>query len=242
MLLDRLQHVGEAPEHVRPDRLAFERARPHPRQRALVGGDAEMIGPEHHQPFGETAIGDGRALQPRQRLGAKRLLDDVERLRRRLCRTRLHRLGRRHRGIGITVLGGLHSRILGRDVLGNAGQRKVSPLHARIRRRRAFSGGCRRARLRRRVAGLLDLELIVEHRLAQRRGRRQAGHFEQHAVGTGKFGLDEAARIGGGVDEIAGRAAAGAEAEAIERNEGCLRIAGHRISLEPFPGVYCHRV
>ena len=43
-----------------------------------------MIGPEHHQPFDESAIGDHGALQPRQRLGAKGFLDDVERLRRRL--------------------------------------------------------------------------------------------------------------------------------------------------------------
>ena len=77
MLLDRLQHVGETPEHIRPDRFALERARPHPRHPALVGGDAEMIGPEHHKPLDEAAIGDDSALQPRQRLGAKRLLNDL---------------------------------------------------------------------------------------------------------------------------------------------------------------------
>ena len=85
MLLDRLQHVAETPEHVGPDRLALERARPHPRQPALVGGNAEMVGPERHQPLGEAAIRDHGALQPRQRLGAIGFLNDVERLRRRLC-------------------------------------------------------------------------------------------------------------------------------------------------------------
>jgi hypothetical protein len=101
MLLDRLQHVGKAPKHVRPDRLALERAGPHPRQPALVGGDAEMIGPEHHQPFGETAIGHDTALQSRQRLGAEGFLDDVERLRWRLGGIGLHRFGRHHRGVGV---------------------------------------------------------------------------------------------------------------------------------------------
>src|SRR3974377_2533998 len=86
MLFDRLQHVGEAAEHTRPDRLALEGAGPNPRETALVGRNAEMIGPEHHEALGEAAIGQHRALQPRQRLGAKRLLDDVERLRRRLWR------------------------------------------------------------------------------------------------------------------------------------------------------------
>ena len=78
--------------------------------------------------------------------------------------------------------------------------------------------GRRRGRFRRGVARLLDLELIVEHRLAERRRRQQSGHFEQHAVGAAKLGLDEAARIGGGIDEIARCAAARAKSEAIERN------------------------
>jgi len=49
MLLHRLEHVAEAAEHMRADRLALERARPHPGQPALVGGDAKMVGPEHHE-------------------------------------------------------------------------------------------------------------------------------------------------------------------------------------------------
>ena len=101
MLLDRLQHVAETPEHIGADRLALERAGPHPRRPALVGGDAEMIGPEHHQPFDESAIGDDGPLQPRQRFGAKGFLDDVERCRWRLWRIGPHRLGGRHRRIGI---------------------------------------------------------------------------------------------------------------------------------------------
>ena len=48
-----------------------------------------MVGPERHQPLGETAIGDDRALQPRQRLGTIGFLDDVERLRRRLLQLAL---------------------------------------------------------------------------------------------------------------------------------------------------------
>jgi hypothetical protein len=89
-------------------------------------------------------------------------------------------------------------------------------------RRRGLGGG---------VAGLLNLELIVEHGLAERRRRLQSRHFEQHAAGTGEFCLDEAARIGGRIEKITGRSAARTQPEAIERNKGSLRIAGHRISL-----------
>ena len=64
----------------------------------------------------------------------------------------------------------------------------------------------------------------------QRRRRLQAGQFEQRAIGTRKLRFDEAARIGGRADEITGSAAAGAEAEAIERHKRHLRIAGHRNS------------
>jgi hypothetical protein len=149
------------------------------------------------------------ALQPRERLGAKRLLDDVERLRRRFWRVGLHGFGRRHRCIGIFRR--LGRRFLGGDVHRDAVERQVpsSP-----------------------VARLLDLELIVEHRLAECCRRRQPGHFEQHAVGAGKLGLDEAAGIGSGIDEITGCSAARAESESMERNQRGLRITGHRISLE----------
>ena len=98
-----------------------------------------------------------------------------------------------------------------------------------LRRR---SVAARRRRFGGRVARLLDLELIVEHRLGERRRRLQAGHLEQPAVGAVHFRLHKTAGIGGRVDEIAGCAAARAETEAIERDQSGLRIAGHRISLE----------
>jgi len=50
MLLDGLQHVGEAAEHMRPDRLALEAAR-NPPHLALGDRDREMVRPEHHQPL-----------------------------------------------------------------------------------------------------------------------------------------------------------------------------------------------
>ena len=99
------------------------------------------------------------------------------------------------------------------------------------RLRRAFRRGAG-GRLRGRLARLLDLELILEHRLGQRRRRRKPGHFQQHAVGAAQLGLHETARIGGGIDEIARCAAARAKPEAIERDQGGLRIAGHRVSPE----------
>src|SRR3984957_12507219 len=74
MLLNRLEHLTEASEHVGPDCLALERASPDPRQFALVGGNAKMVGPEHHQPLGESAIGEHRALQARQRFRAEGFL------------------------------------------------------------------------------------------------------------------------------------------------------------------------
>ncbi len=185
MLLDRLQHVGETPEHMRADRLALERAGPHPRQRALVGGDAEMIGPERHQPLGKPAIGDDAALQPRQRLGAEGFLDDVE------------RRWRWPRGIGPHALRRAPSpprRFSAGCVCidGSLAAMSMAMLLSDRFRRCAFAsgGGCRFGRGRRRAAlaaasrRLLNLELIVEHRLAERRRRLQTGHFEQRAVGT----------------------------------------------------------
>ncbi len=132
---------------------------------------------------------------------------------------------------------GFRRRFSGRHVHGDAVERKVPPLRFRIRRRLTFGRGRRRL-LGGGVAGLLNLELIVEHGLAERRRRLQSRHFEQHAIGTGEFGLDEAARIGGRIEKIAGRPAARAQSEAIERNKGCLRIAGHRISLEILSRAY----
>ena len=231
-----------------PDRLALERTGPHPRQPALVGGDTKMVGPERHQPLGKSAIGNGGALQPRQRLAAEGFLDDVQLLRRLRRRgVRLHRFGRGHRRIGVGLFRRVHRlrfsgniRLSG-NIHGDIVKREISPLRLGVR------GGRRRRRVRRRqrsagfrggIAGLLDLELIGEHHLSQRRRRQQAGHFEQHATGAAQFGFDKAARIGGGIEQIARRAAARAKAEAIERDKTGLRIAGHRISLVRRGGVY----
>src|SRR5258706_477359 len=57
MALDRKQHVGEAAEHVRADRLALISAG---HGRNLVGRDAEMIRPKPHQPLDETDVGGKR--------------------------------------------------------------------------------------------------------------------------------------------------------------------------------------
>src|SRR5262249_57674649 len=73
------------------------------------------------------------------------------------------------------------------------------------------------------------LRMIGEEGDSERGRRLQPRHFEKRAVRAGKLGLDEAARVGGGVEEITGCAATRAEAETIERNEGGHRIAGHRV-------------
>jgi len=182
VLLDRLQHVGEAPEDVRTDRFALERAGPHSRQLTLVRGDAEMVGPERDQPLGETALGQHRALQSRQRLGAKGLLDDIERLRR-FCRSRRGGVGRPfrlHRGVGWLRVGHRLPADIGRHRV----EREIAPqlvvrlLLGRLRRRRCFSWD---GRLRG-FARLLDLVLIGEHGLPELRRRLQARRFQQHAV------------------------------------------------------------
>ena len=65
--LDRDEHFGKAAEHVRTDRLALVRAaqRPH---RPLVGRDAEMVGPEPHQPLDKAEVGAKRGVDARLRL------------------------------------------------------------------------------------------------------------------------------------------------------------------------------
>ena len=55
MLLDGDQHVGETAQHVRADRLALVGAG-HAAHGTLVGRDAKMIGPEHHEPFEEGSV------------------------------------------------------------------------------------------------------------------------------------------------------------------------------------------
>ena len=54
MAFDGDQHVGEAAEHVRADRLALVGA---DHGDILVGRDAEMVGPEPHQALDETNVG-----------------------------------------------------------------------------------------------------------------------------------------------------------------------------------------
>src|SRR6185503_986426 len=68
---DRLQHVDEAPKHMRPDRLALKAAGG---RRDLGGGDAEMIGPEPDKALDKTDLSIERRLQPRPRLGQEDLL------------------------------------------------------------------------------------------------------------------------------------------------------------------------
>ena len=213
-----------------------------------------MVRPECNKPFAEAAIGKDSALQPRQRLGAKRLLDDIERLLRRLRRVRLHRRVRRHRGVGLHGVGRGHAgvgaaglrrlhlrrfylRRFSRDVGGDGAERQVAPLHVARRRlcRLRWRGvGWRRPLFRSRLTRELDLLLIFERGPRQRGRRLQPGHFEQHAARTAQLGLDEAARVGRRVDEIARRAAARAESKAVERDKRGLRIAGHPASLAAF--------
>lgn len=79
MRLDRGEHVGEAPRHVRPDGFVLQRAgeREHLR---LVGGNGEVVGPEMHQPLAEGLLRrDGNAVAcgdlvevVRRELGAQR--------------------------------------------------------------------------------------------------------------------------------------------------------------------------
>ena len=73
MRLDREQHVGELPEHMRADRLALIGAADRPR-RPLVGGNAEMVRPEPDQPLGEADIGVERGIVAGLGLGEINLL------------------------------------------------------------------------------------------------------------------------------------------------------------------------
>ena len=68
MRLDRDQHVGKPAQDVRADRLAFERAGKRAHERALVGGNAEMVRPEPHQPLDEADLGAEGGVDPGARL------------------------------------------------------------------------------------------------------------------------------------------------------------------------------
>ncbi len=65
MAFDRLQQIGEAAEHMGANRLALIRAR-HPND--LVGGNAEMVRPEPHQPLDKADLGAGSGIEARLRL------------------------------------------------------------------------------------------------------------------------------------------------------------------------------
>ena len=109
MPLDRVEHRSERAQHVRPDRLEFER----PGQAddlQLIGRDREMVRPEMHQPLDERRIGRqraGRARTDRRGIiatpGALRELSRLLHrivgcgLRRHRCHTPLHHLRRRCR-------------------------------------------------------------------------------------------------------------------------------------------------
>ena len=65
MAFDREQHVAEAAEHMRADRLALVAAG---HRLNLVGRDAEMVRPEPHQPLGKADLGADRGVDARLRL------------------------------------------------------------------------------------------------------------------------------------------------------------------------------
>jgi len=68
--LGRDQHVLEAAEDMRADRLALIGASHDPRHVALGGADAEMVRPELNEPFPETGLSLEREPHPRRNLVA----------------------------------------------------------------------------------------------------------------------------------------------------------------------------
>src|SRR5262249_60264895 len=100
--LDGEQHVGERANHWGADRLAFVGAA-QGAHAALVGGDAEMVRPEPHQPFYQAEVGGERGVDARLRLLEIELLRNAgtgialgfvrHRLYRRLDSLCLHRIG-----------------------------------------------------------------------------------------------------------------------------------------------------
>ena len=119
-----------------------------------------------------------------------------------------------------------------REIAAQSGLLIGRRLRRRFGRRAGFGGG---------LARPLDLILIGEHGLSQLRRGLQARRLQQHTIGTSEFRLHKPARIGGRVDEIAGCAAAGAEAETVERDERGLQIAGHRYVLRALPTAFLRR-
>jgi len=80
--LDREQHVREAAEDVRPDRLALEAAG-EPGEKLLVDGDGKVVAPELRQPLEEGTVGGNGVLQTR---GHFRGIDRPQKLRQALLR------------------------------------------------------------------------------------------------------------------------------------------------------------
>ena len=98
----------------------------------------------------------------------------------RLRRIGLHRFGRRHRLrwrrlVRAAIAGAFPAcPAFPRDLRGDAVERQVAPLRVSPPRLRRLASGAGAAGFRGGVARLLDLELIGEHRLPQRRRRQQA--------------------------------------------------------------------
>ena len=150
---------------------------------ALARRDAEMIGPERHQPLDEAGLGQRRALEARQRLGAIGLDDHVDRLR---------RFGR----------GGF--RRPDRVWLLRLGLSGGSPASAAGICACASAGRLRTLRCRQRAAAAPRLDKR-EERLAEFGRRPQRRLLEQRRVRPGQLRLDETARVGGCAGEIPGR-------------------------------------
>jgi len=113
MMFDGQQHVGKAAEHVRPDRLALVGAGD-AAHRSLVGRDAEMVGPEHHEPLEESGIRGRRVTAASGGFLDERVAADFCGLRRRRCgaggrggRWRRGLLGRRGHGPPTRSIAGL---------------------------------------------------------------------------------------------------------------------------------------
>ncbi len=74
MLFDGAQHVGESTEHMRANRLAFERAGASAADVALGDRNAEMVRPEGDKALHISDISRSRAREPRLRVRPEGLL------------------------------------------------------------------------------------------------------------------------------------------------------------------------